>query len=113
VTASEARFQGELIGKLRKIFPNCIIIEPDPDLIQGIPDLLILWHSRWAALECKESEKTFRRPSRRQVNQAFYVELMNSMSFAAFIYPENEEQVLHDLQDALGLERPARLSRRQ
>jgi hypothetical protein len=40
-----------------------------------------------------------------QPNQQHYVEQMNGMSFAAFIYPENEEIVLHDLQSAFGTAR--------
>jgi hypothetical protein len=34
---------------------------------------------------------------------------MNNMSFADFIYPENETQVLNDLQRALGAQRQARV----
>lgn len=108
MTAEEARFKGGLKGKLEKLFPGALILESDPDYIQGIPDLLVLWRSKWAALECKADAK-----ARRQTNQKFYVDLMNSMSFAAFIYPENEERVLRDLQFAFGATGPPRLSRRK
>jgi hypothetical protein len=46
-------------------------------------------------LEVKASANSSERP-----NQAHYVERLNNMSFAAFIYPENEEEVLTALQEA-------------
>ena len=91
----ESRYQASLIKKLRDMFPGCIILKNDTDYIQGIPDLLILWKRRWAALEVKAREDAPHQP-----NQDYYVELMDEMSFADFIYPENEEEILRDLQQA-------------
>lgn len=65
----------------------------DSSYIQGIPDLIILFNDKWAALEVKKSEDAPHRP-----NQDYYVELMDRMSFAAFIYPENKEEILNELQ---------------
>ena len=70
-------------------------MKTDPTYIQGLPDLLILFNDRWAVLECKKSGTASHRP-----NQDYYVDRMNEMSFARFIYPENEEEILHDLQQA-------------
>jgi hypothetical protein len=94
---SEAAYQRYLIHLLQRIFPDCHIIKNDALARQGIPDLLILWGNRWAMLEVKRSDTAPVQP-----NQEYYVELFNGMSFAAFICPENEEQVLHGLQAALG-----------
>ena len=66
----------------------------DPTYIQGIPDLLILFEDKWAALEVKKSITASHRP-----NQEFYVNKMGRMSYANFIYPENKEVVLNELQE--------------
>lgn len=91
----ESQFQSKLIKKLKKIFPGCLVMKTDPTYIQGLPDLLILFNDRWAVLECKKSGTASHRP-----NQDYYIDRMNEMSFARFIYPENEEEILHDLQQA-------------
>ena len=93
----EAQFQHRLKKKLEQMFPGCIILKNDPTYIQGIPDLTILWNNKWALLECKRESEAQKRP-----NQKYYVEKGMQMSFAAFIFPENEEEVLHDLQQAFG-----------
>lgn len=90
----ESKFQSSLIKELKDRFEGCIILKNDPNYIQGVPDLIILFDDRWAALECKKS-----RNSRHQPNQDYYVDLMNKMSFSAFIYPENRQEVLDDLED--------------
>lgn len=92
----ESVFQKQVIDKLRLMFPGCYILKNDANYIQGFPDLLILYNDRWAALECKRSEKASRRP-----NQLYYVNKLAGMSYASFIYPENEERVLDELCGAL------------
>ncbi len=92
----ESVFQSNLIKKLRFLFPGCYILKTDPNYIQGFPDLLILVGHKWAALECKSASSSSRRP-----NQDYYVQELNNLSFASFIFPENEEEVLHELQQAL------------
>lgn len=89
----ESAFQAHLIRRLRELFPGCIVLKNDSEYLQGIPDLTILFEETWAALEVKAS-----RTARLQPNQAYYVELMDSMSFSAVIYPENELDVLRELQ---------------
>ena len=89
----ENKFQANLIKKLKKLFPGCIVMKNDSSYIQGIPDLLVLHKNKWASLEVKKSANASKRP-----NQEYYVGLMNDMSFSRFISPENEEEVLRDLQ---------------
>lgn len=92
----ESKFQSDLIKELKILFPGAIILKNDARYKQGIPDILILFNDKWALLECKKSAN-----SNHQPNQDFYVEKANNMSFGAFIYPENKEEVLDALQSAL------------
>lgn len=89
----ENRFQSKLITELKSIFPGAVVTLTDPSHIQGLPDILILHGSQWAMLECKRSERAPHRP-----NQQYYVDLFDDWSYAAFIYPENKEEVLNELQ---------------
>lgn len=88
----ERTFQKELIKELKKLFKGCIVIKLPANYIQGIPDLLILYCMKWAALEIKKSAKASLRP-----NQKFYISKMNKMSFARIVYPENKKEVLNEL----------------
>ena len=92
----ESQFQAQLIKKLEKMLPGCIVLKNDPNYIQGIPDLIILYQEKWAALEVKRGKLAQVRP-----NQAHYVRTMNAMSYASFIYPENESEVLGEVQRSL------------
>ena len=91
----ESKFQANLKKELKQMFPGCIVTKLDSGDIQGIPDLLVLYGKRWATLENKRSKNAHKRP-----NQEYYVNKMNEMSFSRFIYPENKEEVLNDLQQA-------------
>ena len=90
----ERDYQKKLAKKLKYIFPGCIVVKNDAQLKQGIPDLLVLYNDKWAALEVKRSESASHRP-----NQDYNVERMNNMSYAAFIYPENEELIFSELKE--------------
>lgn len=102
----ESKFKRSLIKEVKKMFPGCIVLPGDANYIQGIPDLLILYEDKWAALEGKKSSDAPVRP-----NQPYYVKRMNEMSFSRFIYPENKEEVLNDLQQALRPRRSTCISR--
>lgn len=91
--AKESKFQKGLIDDLKKHFPGCMVLKNDANYIQGIPDLMVLYKDRWAALECKKAKNANHQP-----NQDYYVERMAEMSFARFVYPENKEDVLNELQ---------------
>lgn len=88
----ENSFQSKLKKELKERYPGCIVTKLDSSDIQGIPDLLVLYKNKWATLENKRSKKAKKRP-----NQEYYVQVMNDMSFSRFIYPENKEQVLSEL----------------
>ena len=98
--SNENEFQKRLIKELKERFPECIVLKNDPNYIQGIPDLMVLGKNKWAALEVKKSAKANHRP-----NQDYYVEKMNDLSFSAFIYPENKEEILNELERAFRAER--------
>lgn len=93
----ESAFQSKLIKKLKERFPGCIVLKNDAGYLQGFPDLTVFYKDRWAALECKQSKG-----ARHQPNQEYYVNYLNGMSFARFIFPENEEEVLRDLERTFG-----------
>lgn len=105
---NENSFQAKFIKDLQTLLPDAIIVKNDPNYIQGMPDLLILYKDRWAAVEVKKSRNAKKRP-----NQEYYVDLLNSMSYSSFVYPENRETVLDELQQALRPRRSTCISRRK
>ncbi len=92
----ENQFQSRLKKEILTRFPGAVVMKTDSTSMQGIPDLLILYKDKWASLECKKSEDDFR--NHQQPNQNYYVQKLNAMSYSAFIYPENKEVVLDELQ---------------
>ena len=86
----ESGFQDKLRDEIKQKYPDSLIFKMDQ--IQGIPDLLVLHKSKWASLECKKNATASHRP-----NQDYYVDKMNDMSFARFVYPENKDNVLEEL----------------
>lgn len=96
----EREFQSKLIKDIKKRFPGAMVLKNDPGYIQGIPDLTVFYENHWATLECKKSKK-----EKHQPNQDIYVERMNNMSFSAFIYPENKEEVLNEMERSFNARR--------
>ena len=94
----ERDFQASLIRELKERFPGGMVMKLDSSYIQGVPDLLILYNDKWATLECKKKFDAKQRP-----NQLYYVNRMEAMSFSRFIFPENREEVLNELQQAFGV----------
>lgn len=91
----ESKFQNELISDIKDIFPGSIVLKNDPNYIQGIPDLTVLWENKWATLEVKRDSKAGHQP-----NQDYYVGAMDQMSFSRFISPDNKQEVLNELQQS-------------
>lgn len=102
----ESDFQKDVINEIQERLPGSIVMKTDPRYIQGLPDLLVLFNDRWASLECKRSATANKQP-----NQDTYVEMMNDMSISRFIYPENKEEVLNEVQSALQSRRKSRGTR--
>lgn len=103
---NEGAFKTKVIQRLKRLFPGCEIIKPDPSYSQGIPDLVILWKNYWASLEFKKSANANIQP-----NQEYYVQRLDGMSFAAFIHPGNVEEVLDALEQAFKPPRRTRVSK--
>lgn len=88
----ESKFQKELMDKIRKQHPGCVILKNDSSYIQGFPDWTILYKDKWAVLEAKRSKNAAKQP-----NQEYYVDTLNNMSFSRFVFPENSEEVLEEI----------------
>ena len=103
----ENAYQADLIKLIKIRFPGCFILKNDSSYLQGIPDLLVLLEDWWVILEVKASEDDPYRP-----NQEYYLDLLGQMSFTATIYPENEDEVLDEIQRQFETRRFARISKR-
>lgn len=100
----ESRFQRDLISELEELFPGIVVLKNDPNYIRGFPDLLLLIGPFWAALETKKANT-----AEKQKLQPYYVELLNKMSYCAFINPQNKDQIIYEIQQALRSSGTARL----
>lgn len=85
-----------MIKELKRRLPGAIVLKNDASYIQGIPDLIVLYNDKWASLEIKKNKKAACQP-----NQEYYVNIMNEMSYSSFVFPENKEEVLDDLERTL------------
>lgn len=106
----ESAFQAQLIKKLKNLFPGCRVLKNDGSNVPaGFPDLTVLFSDgRWATLECKRGEKASKRPL-----QDYYVDELNEMGYSRFVCPENEEEILSDLQQTFRHHRKTRDPRGQ
>lgn len=93
----EGRFKSKAKEIISERYPGCFMHEMKCG-DQGIPDTLVLYGEYWALLEFKESETAAHRP-----NQDWYVKKFDDMGFAAFVYPENFEDVLEALDRWFGV----------
>lgn len=100
----ESVFKKRLINRILREFPGAIVLKADANYIQGITDNFILFDDKWAAFEAKRN-----RFAKHQPNQDYYVDLLNSMSYASFVYPENEEQFIYELQKSFRPNRSTRI----
>lgn len=104
---AERHYQALLIKRLRDMFDGIVILKNDAGYMQGVPDLILLYGPYWAMLEVKNDKASSFQP-----NQEYYLTLLDEMSYAACIYPENESEVISALQQTFRIRRPARASKR-
>ena len=100
MAGKENKFQADLVKEIKKRFPGAIVLKNDANYLQGIPDLTILWNSCWAMLECKKSSNEIHQP-----NQDFYIEMADGLCFGRFIYPENKEAILDEMERSFKIRR--------
>lgn len=93
----ESEFKRRFLEKLKRAYPNCFLIKIDDNYIQGFPDTIVLNGDKWVALEFKRSSKASHRP-----NQDYYICKLDEASFARFVSPENQEEVMHGIQQTFG-----------
>jgi len=104
----ESGFKARVVKHIRvDLLPGCILTMGNSASQQGIPDVFIVYYDKWAMLEFKRAHNAEHQP-----NQDYFVDMLNDWSFAAFIYPENEEEILRELQQALQPRRKARVPQR-
>lgn len=60
---------------------------------RSIPDTIVLGPKYWAALEFKRTKRAPHQP-----NQDYYVFKLRENGYSNFVYPENSEEVLNDLE---------------
>ena len=89
-------FPRKIIQRLKVEFPECVVMKQDPTYKQGIPDLVVFYHDKYAMLECKKSANASHQPQ-----QDYYISKFNDWSYASFIYPENVDQVFKELSEVL------------
>lgn len=84
-------FKQRLIARLPHTYLS--FIENTRPNKRSEPDLFILGRGVWAALEFKKSKNASKQP-----NQEYHISRLNEIGYASFVYPENQEEVLDDLE---------------
>lgn len=96
----EAEFKSKLYKEIRERFPGSEVLPNDANYLQGVPDATVYFpNGRYVMLEGKRAST-----SRRQPNQGYYVNESPIHNNAMFIYPENKEEVLSELERRYHLE---------
>ena len=89
----ESKFQKDFLDEVKERYPGCVALKNDSSYIQGFPDWTVLYKDKWAVLEMKRE-----RGAKKQPNQEYYVDTLNKMGgFSRFVYPENKDEVLEEL----------------
>jgi len=90
---TESEYQKKFTDKLKKEFPGSKVLKNDSRYIQGIPDWSFYYGPKYAILEIKIEKDAAHQP-----NQDYYInDFKNQGAFSAFVYPENEKEVLKEM----------------
>lgn len=90
----EKDFQKAFIRQIKIILPNSIAIKNDANYLQGFPDWTVIDGPRVYVFEAKAFKNANRQP-----NQEYYINTINNAGgFARFVYPENMQEVLDEIQ---------------
>lgn len=85
----ERDFQADTIRLIKEMLPGVVVLKNDSGYMQGVPDFTIFYGCTWAWLEFKANAN-----ARVQPNQEYYIKLADKLSYGAFIFPENRDEVL-------------------
>lgn len=86
------RFKERLHTRMQELGVDIFIIDNKSNRRSTL-DTIVLGPQHWAALEFKRSKSASHRP-----NQDYYVDQWDQLGFASFVYPENEEEILNELE---------------
>lgn len=90
----ESSFKTGLYNEIRNRFPGTEVVPNDPGYVQGFPDATVYFpNGRYFLLEGKRTSKAARQP-----NQDYYVNESPLSDNACFVYPENKEEILNELE---------------
>ena len=96
----ESEFKSKLYKEIRERFPGAEVLPNDASYIQGIPDATVYFpNGRYFMLEGKRSSNSPKRP-----NQEYYVNESPIRNNAMFVYPDNKDKVLSELERRYKLE---------
>lgn len=90
----ESNIQSDIIKRLKGM--GCVVIkyEQNATTLKGFPDIMFMKGPFWGALEVKTSKKAHKQPG-----QQDWIDKLNEMSYAKFIYPENKEEILNEIKE--------------
>jgi len=90
----ESEFKSKLYKEIRERFPGSEVLPNDPTYLQGIPDATVYFpNGQYFLLEGKRETYSHKQP-----NQEYYVKESPLKNNAMFVYPENKEEVLSELE---------------
>lgn len=90
----EMSFKTKFLMDLDKRLANLELVFVDTrPKHRSYPDTIVLGPKYWAALEFKRTKRAPHQP-----NQDYYISRFRENGYANFVYPENAEEVLDDLE---------------